>query len=159
MASGFRRKDRIISAAADALTLALEQCRREDASGGTAFAALSGYYAYTAAGDLRELVGQGVRIATVAGRYYAMDRDGRWDRTDRALRAIVHGEGPQIADPVAAVEAGYGRARAQTIRDCCSTRLTLGGGLDPATAQWFATLSGEATVVDAVLPSIVRSKV
>ena len=62
-----------------------------------------------AAGDLRELVGQGVRIATVAGRYYAMDRDGRWDRTDRALRAIVDGEGPQIADPVAAVEAGYGR--------------------------------------------------
>ncbi len=62
-----------------------------------------------AAGDLRELVGQGVRIATVVGRYYAMDRDGRWDRTDRALRAIVDGEGPQIADPVAAVEAGYGR--------------------------------------------------
>jgi 2,3-bisphosphoglycerate-independent phosphoglycerate mutase len=62
-----------------------------------------------AAGDLRELVGQGVRIATVVGRYYAMDRDGRWDRTDRALRAIVDGEGLQIADPVAAVEAGYGR--------------------------------------------------
>jgi 2,3-bisphosphoglycerate-independent phosphoglycerate mutase len=62
-----------------------------------------------AADDLRVLVGQGVRIVTVVGRYYAMDRDGRWDRTDRALRAIADGDGAQVADPVAAVEAGYGR--------------------------------------------------
>jgi 2,3-bisphosphoglycerate-independent phosphoglycerate mutase len=62
-----------------------------------------------AAGDLRELIGHGVRIATVVGRYWAMDRDGRWGRTGRALRAIVDGEGLQIADPVAAVQAGYGR--------------------------------------------------
>jgi 2,3-bisphosphoglycerate-independent phosphoglycerate mutase len=32
------------------------------------------------------------RIATVTGRYYAMDRDNRWDRTERAYRAIVHGD-------------------------------------------------------------------
>src|SRR5581483_12264558 len=49
------------------------------------------------------------RIATVAGRYYAMDRDGRWDRTQRALRAIVDGEGEQADDPVAAVQASYDR--------------------------------------------------
>ncbi|MFL5914058.1 MAG: 2,3-bisphosphoglycerate-independent phosphoglycerate mutase [Gaiellaceae bacterium] len=49
------------------------------------------------------------RIATVAGRYYAMDRDNRWDRTDRALRAIVAGEGEHADDPVAAVQASYAR--------------------------------------------------
>ncbi len=49
------------------------------------------------------------RIATVAGRYYAMDRDKRWDRTDRALRAIVSGEGAHADDPVAAVQASYDR--------------------------------------------------
>jgi 2,3-bisphosphoglycerate-independent phosphoglycerate mutase len=48
-------------------------------------------------------------IATVVGRYYAMDRDGRWERTDRALAAIVEGIGEQADDPVAAVEASYGR--------------------------------------------------
>jgi 2,3-bisphosphoglycerate-independent phosphoglycerate mutase len=47
------------------------------------------------------------RIATVAGRYYAMDRDQRWERTDRALRAICDGEGAPADDPVAAVRASY----------------------------------------------------
>jgi 2,3-bisphosphoglycerate-independent phosphoglycerate mutase len=49
------------------------------------------------------------RIATVAGRYYAMDRDRRWDRTERALRAIVDGEGEDADDPSAAVQASYDR--------------------------------------------------
>jgi 2,3-bisphosphoglycerate-independent phosphoglycerate mutase len=49
------------------------------------------------------------RIATVAGRYYAMDRDKRWDRTERALRAIVNGEGEHADDPIAAVQASYDR--------------------------------------------------
>jgi 2,3-bisphosphoglycerate-independent phosphoglycerate mutase len=61
----------------------------------------------SAAGDLRELVAEGARIATVSGRYYAMDRDGRWERTELALQAIVTGEGPRAEDPVAAVEASY----------------------------------------------------
>jgi 2,3-bisphosphoglycerate-independent phosphoglycerate mutase len=59
--------------------------------------------------DLAELVAEGARIATVAGRYYAMDRDGRWERTERALGAILTGVGEQAADPVAAVEASYAR--------------------------------------------------
>jgi 2,3-bisphosphoglycerate-independent phosphoglycerate mutase len=50
------------------------------------------------------------RIATVAGRYYAMDRDNRWDRTERALRAIVNGEGEHADDPIAAVQASYDRS-------------------------------------------------
>ena len=47
------------------------------------------------------------RIATVVGRYYAMDRDQRWERTQRAFDAITAGEGRQAADPIAAVQASY----------------------------------------------------
>jgi 2,3-bisphosphoglycerate-independent phosphoglycerate mutase len=47
------------------------------------------------------------RIATVAGRYYAMDRDKRWERTQLALDAIVAGEGPHDADPLHAVQTSY----------------------------------------------------
>jgi 2,3-bisphosphoglycerate-independent phosphoglycerate mutase len=49
------------------------------------------------------------RIATVVGRYYAMDRDQRWERTDRALAAIRDGVGEQADDPVAAVRSSYER--------------------------------------------------
>jgi 2,3-bisphosphoglycerate-independent phosphoglycerate mutase len=49
------------------------------------------------------------RLATVVGRYYAMDRDNRWERTDRALAAIVDGVGEHAGDPVAAVQASYAR--------------------------------------------------
>ena len=62
---------------------------------------------HSAVRDLAELPVD--RIATVAGRYYAMDRDKRWDRTDRALRAIVDGEGEHADDPIAAVQASYDR--------------------------------------------------
>jgi 2,3-bisphosphoglycerate-independent phosphoglycerate mutase len=61
----------------------------------------------SAVGDLAELVAEGARIVTVSGRYYAMDRDGRWERIDRALAAIVSGEGPRAEDPVAALRASY----------------------------------------------------
>jgi 2,3-bisphosphoglycerate-independent phosphoglycerate mutase len=63
----------------------------------------------SARSDLAELVAEGARIATVSGRYYAMDRDKRWERTERALSAILSGEGEQADDPVAAVEASYAR--------------------------------------------------
>jgi 2,3-bisphosphoglycerate-independent phosphoglycerate mutase len=63
----------------------------------------------SARNDLAELVSEGARIATVSGRYYAMDRDKRWERTERALAAIVGGEGAQADDPVAAVQASYDR--------------------------------------------------
>ncbi|HKN63485.1 MAG TPA: 2,3-bisphosphoglycerate-independent phosphoglycerate mutase [Gaiellaceae bacterium] len=62
---------------------------------------------HSAVYDLAELPVD--RIATVAGRYYAMDRDKRWDRTERALRAIVDGEGEHAVDPIAAVQASYDR--------------------------------------------------
>jgi 2,3-bisphosphoglycerate-independent phosphoglycerate mutase len=50
-----------------------------------------------------------LRIATVIGRYYAMDRDKRWDRVEKAYRVLVHGEGAAAADAASAVEAAYAR--------------------------------------------------
>lgn len=47
------------------------------------------------------------KIATVSGRYYAMDRDKRWDRTQLAYEAMVMGRGIQIEDPILAVENSY----------------------------------------------------
>jgi 2,3-bisphosphoglycerate-independent phosphoglycerate mutase len=47
------------------------------------------------------------RIASVSGRYYAMDRDKRWERIERAFGAIVLGNGEKATDPVAAAERSY----------------------------------------------------
>ena len=46
-------------------------------------------------------------IATIAGRYYGMDRDNRWDRVQRAYNAMVLGEGAHNPDPVATMQASY----------------------------------------------------
>ena len=46
-------------------------------------------------------------IATVVGRYYAMDRDNRWERVERAYNALVFGEGKHASDPVAAIQESY----------------------------------------------------
>lgn len=47
------------------------------------------------------------KIATLAGRYYAMDRDFAWDRVEKAYSAFVYGEGLQNSDPVNALEESY----------------------------------------------------
>lgn len=47
------------------------------------------------------------KIADVQGRFYAMDRDKRWNRVERAYNAIVFGEGPYNPDPVEAIENSY----------------------------------------------------
>ncbi len=49
------------------------------------------------------------KIASISGRYYAMDRDRRWERVERAFRAMVSGEGRVATDPAAAVRASYER--------------------------------------------------
>lgn len=54
------------------------------------------------------LIGTG-EIATVMGRYYAMDRDNRWERVQRAYEAIVNGVGLPGTDPVRAVEDSYAK--------------------------------------------------
>jgi 2,3-bisphosphoglycerate-independent phosphoglycerate mutase len=51
--------------------------------------------------------GSTARIASVSGRYYAMDRDRRWDRTELAYRAIVLGEGTTVTDPLDAIRKAY----------------------------------------------------
>jgi 2,3-bisphosphoglycerate-independent phosphoglycerate mutase len=47
------------------------------------------------------------RIVSIVGRYYAMDRDKRWDRTAKAYNLLVKGEGEGFGDPVAALQASY----------------------------------------------------
>ena len=49
----------------------------------------------------------GGRIATITGRFYAMDRDSRWERTKVAWDAMVHGIGKQASDPLQAIDDAY----------------------------------------------------
>jgi 2,3-bisphosphoglycerate-independent phosphoglycerate mutase len=64
-------------------------------------------YVNTLDRELAEL--QVGRIATVSGRYYAMDRDNRWERTALAFRAIALAEGPIVASAAAAIADSYQR--------------------------------------------------
>ena len=64
----------------------------------------------SAADDLTWLAGAlppDVPVATVIGRYYAMDRDKRWDRVAKAYAALAEGEGARFDDPVKAVRDAY----------------------------------------------------
>ncbi|MFD2613996.1 2,3-bisphosphoglycerate-independent phosphoglycerate mutase [Paenibacillus gansuensis] len=47
------------------------------------------------------------KVATVQGRYYAMDRDKRWERTEKSYKAMVYGEGPNYTDPMKAILESY----------------------------------------------------
>ncbi len=47
------------------------------------------------------------KVASISGRYYAMDRDNNWDRVEKAYAAMVYGEGVEATDPVQAVAASY----------------------------------------------------
>ncbi|WP_062354367.1 2,3-bisphosphoglycerate-independent phosphoglycerate mutase [Bacillus kwashiorkori] len=47
------------------------------------------------------------QFATISGRYYAMDRDKRWDREEKCYRAMVYGEGPTYKDPIELVDDSY----------------------------------------------------
>jgi 2,3-bisphosphoglycerate-independent phosphoglycerate mutase len=84
---------------------------------------------HAAVHDLAELPQD--RIATVAGRYYAMDRDQRWERTQRAFDAIVEGKGEQAVDPIEALRRSYERG----ITDEFIEPITVSGGprLQPGT--------------------------
>lgn len=63
------------------------------------------------AGFMRDLIDgmpEGVTIGTVCGRYYAMDRDNRWERVETAYRAMVQGVGLSGGDAVSVIDAAYG---------------------------------------------------
>ena len=94
----------------DHLRALLELARREGMADRTwvhAFTDGRDVSPHSSVRDLAELPAD--RIATIAGRYYAMDRDKRWERTQLALDAIVAGTEPQALDPVAAIHASYDR--------------------------------------------------
>ena len=55
-----------------------------------------------------EEIGVG-QIASICGRYYAMDRDNRWERVEKAYRSLVYGEGIEETDPIEAMEHSYAR--------------------------------------------------
>ena len=59
-----------------------------------------------------EEIGVG-KVATVMGRYYAMDRDNRWERVEKAYAAMCYGEGVKASDPVAAIRASYEQVDAE----------------------------------------------
>ncbi len=53
-----------------------------------------------------EKIGVG-KLATLSGRYYAMDRDNRWERIEKAYRAMVYGDGPDYTDPLELIQDSY----------------------------------------------------
>lgn len=64
------------------------------------------------------LLGVG-RICTLAGRYWAMDRDNRWDRVERAYRALVEGVGKPVDSAVAAMEEAYAAGQTDEFVEPC----------------------------------------
>ncbi|MEB8389023.1 2,3-bisphosphoglycerate-independent phosphoglycerate mutase [Rhodobacteraceae bacterium KMM 6894] len=61
--------------------------------------------------SLRAALPEGAYIATLSGRYFAMDRDNRWDRVQLAYNAIAHGDGLHATDATDAIEQAYGKGR------------------------------------------------
>ncbi|GAA4718190.1 2,3-bisphosphoglycerate-independent phosphoglycerate mutase [Brevibacillus fulvus] len=92
----------------------LELCRQQDCQDVFVHGFLDGRDVApdSAVGYIEELqakmnelgVGQ---IATIQGRYYAMDRDKRWERIEKAYRAMVYGDAPHYTDPIKAVKESY----------------------------------------------------
>ncbi|MEQ8227389.1 MAG: 2,3-bisphosphoglycerate-independent phosphoglycerate mutase [Rhodospirillales bacterium] len=63
---------------------------------------------------------EGVTVATVTGRYFAMDRDKRWDRVVKAYDVMVRAEGSETSDdPVAAIEASYTAGKTDEFMEPC----------------------------------------
>ena len=72
-------------------------------------------------------------IVSVSGRYWAMDRDKRWERVERAWKMLVHGAGEEASDPVEALRASY--AEGVTDEFVTPTVITDGDGLPKATVR------------------------
>ena len=93
----------------------IEMAKREGVSRVAIHAMLDGRDTLpkSALGFMQELLGQikkmgsPAKIASVSGRYYAMDRDRRWERTELGYRAIVLGEGTMVTDPLGAISKAY----------------------------------------------------
>jgi 2,3-bisphosphoglycerate-independent phosphoglycerate mutase len=59
----------------------------------------------------RRLAGGAGKIGTVAGRYWSMDRDNRWDRVERGYRAIVNAQAPRMDSPQQGIERSYAEGK------------------------------------------------
>ena len=59
--------------------------------------------------ELMDYAGGRARVASLGGRYFGMDRDKRWDRTEKWYRVTVQGVGPTGFDPLAVIRAAYDR--------------------------------------------------
>ena len=56
---------------------------------------------------VNKIAGTNVRLASICGRYYTMDRDKRWERVKEGYDLLVHGTGTKATDPIAAIEESY----------------------------------------------------
>jgi 2,3-bisphosphoglycerate-independent phosphoglycerate mutase len=76
-----------------------------------------------------------IAIATVSGRYFAMDRDKRWDRVEKAYLMLAQGVGHKAVDPLAGVEAAYARGETDEFV------------LPTAIGEWAGMQSGDGLLV------------
>ena len=94
------------------------------------------------------------KIATVSGRYWAMDRDNRWDRVERAYRALVHGQGRKVRSAEEAVEQSYKiNETDEFIKPCvvCSDSGPIGRILDNDSVIFFNFRADRARELTAAL--------
>ena len=103
------------------------------------------------------------RIVTIIGRYYAMDRDKRWDRVERAYRAMVLGEGDHVAASAkAAIDAAY--ARGETDEFVQPTVIDFYGGMQDGDALLSANFRADrvreilAALLDPSFDGFVRTR-
>jgi 2,3-bisphosphoglycerate-independent phosphoglycerate mutase len=90
----------------------------------------------------RDVAGHGdIRIATIAGRYYAMDRDKRWDRVAKAYRVLTAAKGELADDPIKAVEAAY--ARGETDEFVLPTAIADYAGMHDGDGVFFANFRAD----------------
>jgi 2,3-bisphosphoglycerate-independent phosphoglycerate mutase len=99
----------------------------------------------------------GGRIATVIGRYWAMDRDQRWERVQRAYDAIVLGEGAPAADALAAVDDAYAKDQGD---EFVEPRVVAGGAplADGDVAIFFNFRADRARQLTAALASVCEER-
>jgi 2,3-bisphosphoglycerate-independent phosphoglycerate mutase len=90
-------------------------------------------------GDIAALAG--VRLATLSGRYYAMDRDKRWDRVEKCYAALVDAKGRRFDDAFAALDASY----AEKVTDEFVVPCVLGdyAGMEDGDALLFANFRAD----------------
>ncbi len=68
---------------------------------------------------LKSALPEGANIVTVSGRYYAMDRDNRWNRVEKAYQTMVHANGPDYTDPQSVIRDAYARDKTDEFIEPC----------------------------------------